>query len=141
MGEELSRYYAARHNMKVISLRPGSWTGNPEPCIDSLRNRLCREDVAQAALKAIEYEPAENFEAFNVLADNPFGVEDVDDLRERPWVALERHYQGAEKLLKRHGVEWDGLTRILSCARAREKLGYAPVYTFERYLEQLRSLG
>ena len=137
MGEDLCRYYAARHAIKVIVLRPGNFTGEPEPSILFLDNRLRREDMAQAAFKAIGYEPEEDFEAFNVLAGNPFVESDLKDLRENPWAVLERYYPGCEKLLKEQGVEWKGMVRVPSIARAREKLGYQPQFTFETYLKSL----
>ena len=139
LAEDLCRYYAHNHGMSVVSLRPGNFTGDPDPGIDFLGDRLRREDVAQAAFKAITYEPDEPFEAFNVLAGNPFVPEDVKQLKHNPWAVLERYYPGAEKLLKKHGVDWQGIRRVPSIQKARERLGFAPAFTFESYIKTLGS--
>ncbi len=139
LAENLCRYYAKHHDLNVIALRPGNFTGNPEPSIDFLDNRLRREDVAHLTELAVDYEPEEHFEAFNILAGNPFTKDDVEGLQNDPWSVLEKYYPGATKLLKDNGVEWNGIQRVPCIKRAREKLNYQPQYTFEAYLEKLKS--
>jgi len=137
ISEEIAHYYAARHDIRSILLRPGNFTGLPKPDVEFLANRLRREDVAQCEFLCLNYEPENGFEAFNVMAGNPFTPADLDDLRLRPMDLIERYYPGAKALLLQAGVDWKGTDRLRSIRKAEAKLGYKPHYTFERYLEEL----
>lgn len=137
ISEDIVRYYAARHGIASIVLRPGNFTGLPEPGPEFLSNRLRREDVAQAEFLCLDHEPEGGFEAFNVFAGNPFGPADLADLQEHPMEAIERYYPGAKALMEVAGAVWGGMTCIPSIARARDRLGYRPQFTFEGFLEKL----
>jgi nucleoside-diphosphate-sugar epimerase len=137
ISEDIARYYAARHEIASIVLRPGNFTGLPEPGPDFLANRLRREDVAQIELRCLDYVPQDGFEAFNVMAGNPFQPDDLTDLMERPMELIDRYYPGAKELMEAAGVSWKGTDRLRTIHKAQEKLGYEPQFTFERFLEQL----
>ncbi|HEY3416664.1 MAG TPA: NAD(P)-dependent oxidoreductase [Armatimonadota bacterium] len=137
ISEDIAHYYAARHGMRSTLLRPGNFTGLPEPGPDFLGNRLRREDVAQAQFLCVGYEPEGGFEAFNVMAGNPFQPEDLPDLMNRPMDLIERYYPGAKELMERNGMLWVGTDRLRTIRKAERKLGYRPHFTFERYLETL----
>ena len=118
-------------------LRPGNFTGIPEPGPDFLANRLRREDVAQAEFLCLCYEPEDGFEAFNVMAGNPFKPEDLPDLIKRPMHLIERYYPGAKSLMEKNNTIWAGTDRLRTIHKAQKKLGYKPQFTFERFLEEL----
>jgi nucleoside-diphosphate-sugar epimerase len=138
LSEDIARLYSAGHGIESIVLRPGNFTGLPEPGFDFLGGRLRREDVAQAARLSIDYDPGdEKFQPFNILAGNPFGPEDFEDLQSRPLDALEKYYPGIKDFMKTKGLTWTGLTRVPSIKRAREQLNYNPQFTFETYLRDI----
>ncbi|MEK6794075.1 MAG: NAD(P)-dependent oxidoreductase [Spirochaetota bacterium] len=137
ISEQIGHYYAARHGIASIMLRAGNFTGMPEPDVEFLDNRLRREDVAQCEFLCLRYEPENGFEAFNVMAGNPFKPSDLEDLRLRPMDLIDRYYPGAKMLMIKAGVEWKGSDRLRSIRKAEAKLGYKPHFTFERYLEKL----
>ncbi len=137
ISENIAHYYAARHGIRSIILRPGNFTGIPEPGPEFLANRLRREDVAQAAFLCLTYEPEDDFEAFNVMAGNPFQPGDLADLADRPMDLIERYYPGAKALMEGHGIVWAGTNRLRTIHRAQKNLGYTPHFTFERFLERL----
>jgi len=136
-SEDIGLYYSAHHGIQSIMLRPGNFTGLPEPSPEFLGNRLRREDVAQAEMLCLDYAPEDGFEAFNVLAGNPFCPKDLDDMSARPMELVQRYYPGAGELMAANGDTWQGTNRLGTIARAQRKLGYHPRFTFERYLERL----
>lgn len=137
ISEQIGHYYAARHGIKSIMLRPGNFTGLPEPDPEFLDNRLRREDVAQIEMLCLAYEPEDGFEAFNVMAGNPFQPADLSDLMNHPMDLIERYYPGAKALMEQHRILWKGTNRLRSIHKAQKKLGYNPRFTFERFLEKL----
>lgn len=137
ISEDIAHYYAARHGIQSIILRPGNFTGLPEPGPDFLGNRLRREDVAQIEMLCLNYEPEGGFEAFNVMAGNPFQPEDLADLMNHPMDLIERYYPGAKNLMEKNGVTWEGTDRLRTIRKAERKLGYRPQFTFERFLEKI----
>ena len=137
ISEDIAHFYAARHGIRSIMLRPGNFTGNPEPGPDFLGNRLRREDVAQIEFLCLNYDPEDGFEAFNVMAGNPFVPEDLPDLMKHPMDLIERYYPGAKALMEKNGVIWEGTDRLRTIHKAERKLGYQPRFTFERFLEKL----
>lgn len=137
ISEDIAHFYAARHGIDVVMLRPGNFTGCPEPGPAFLGNRLRREDMAQAVRLAIDYEPEGGYEAFNVLAGNPFSADELEDMRERPMALIERHWPGAAEMMIARGDEWQGGDRMQTCRRIVEQLGYRPRFTFETYLERI----
>ena len=137
ISEDIARYYAARHQIDCVMLRPGNFTGCPKPGPEFLANRLRREDMAQAVRLSVGYEPEDHYEAFNVMAGNPFKPEDLDDLQHKPMDLIERYYPGAKSLMERAGHIWKGTDRLRCIHKAQEKLGYKPAFTFESFLKSL----
>jgi nucleoside-diphosphate-sugar epimerase len=137
ISEDIAHFYAARHGIRSILLRPGNFTGLPEPGPDFLGNRLRREDVALFETLCLDYEPEDGFEAFNVMAGNPFQPEDLPDLMNHPMELIDRYYPGAKDLMLQNGVSWEGTDRLRTIHKAEKKLGYRPQFTFERFLEKL----
>ena len=126
ISEDIAHYYAARHDIQSIMLRPGNFTGIPEPDPEFLANRLRREDVAQAEFLCLNYTPEDGFEAFNVMAGNPFHPDDLPDLMIRPMDVIERYYPGAKALMGAHNIVWVGTDRLRTIHKAQQKLGYTP---------------
>jgi hypothetical protein len=61
-------------------------------------------DVAHAALLSLSHTPAgEGFDAFNVMADVSFTVDDSRALRSDPASVLERYYPGSVALFRERG--------------------------------------
>jgi nucleoside-diphosphate-sugar epimerase len=98
-------------------------------------------DVAQAVGSALDFSPANGFEAFNVMAPVPFSREETRDLATDLVGTLDRHYPGARALLTERGVDaaeqvWWPV--VWSSARAQERMGYRPRYGFGEFLAAYR---
>ncbi len=137
LSEEIAIYYAGHHDIQTIALRPGNFTGLPDPNPEFLETRLRREDVAQMMFKCVDYEPEEGFEAFNAFAGVPFKPEDLDDMQNKPMKLIDRYWPGAKELMEKNGDSWGGTDRLNMIQKAKDKLRYEPQFTFETYLESL----
>jgi len=140
--EEMCRYYARQHDMKIAILRygcfvPADWKVQG---LGRLNNWLDRLDVAQANELALGAVVAEEFdcEAFLIHCYKPFTDADWPELVERPDVVIERHWPGAVELLAEHGLTVPRVHHRYDITKAQTILGYSPQHNFEEFLARLR---
>ena len=104
-----------------------------------LFRRVDLEDVVAAHLCAIERAPAIGFDRFIVSATTPFRPEDASDLRKDAPAVLRRRVPAYEAIYRARGWRmFQGIDRVYDNARAREHLGWRPLYDFERLLASLQ---
>jgi UDP-glucose 4-epimerase len=104
-----------------------------------LFRRVDLEDVVAAHLCAIERAPAIGFDRFIVSATTPFRPEDASDLRKDAPAVLRRRVPAYEAIYRERGWRmFQGIDRVYDNARARERLGWRPLYDFERLLARLQ---
>jgi nucleoside-diphosphate-sugar epimerase len=104
-----------------------------------LFRRVDLEDVVAAHLCAIERAPAIGFDRFIVSATTPFRPEDASDLRNDAPAVLRRRVPSYEAIYRERGWRmFQGIDRVYDNARAREHLGWRPLYDFERLLARLQ---
>jgi nucleoside-diphosphate-sugar epimerase len=104
-----------------------------------LFRRVDLEDVVAAHLCAIERAPAIGFDRFIVSATTPFRPEDASDLRNDAPAVLRRRVPAYEAIYRARGWRmFQGIDRVYDNARAREHLGWRPLYDFERLLASLQ---
>jgi nucleoside-diphosphate-sugar epimerase len=104
-----------------------------------LFRRVDLEDVVAAHLCAIERAPAIGFDRFIVSATTPFRPEDASDLRNDAPAVLRRRVPSYEAIYRERGWRmFQGIDRVYDNARAREHLGWRPLYDFERLLASLQ---
>jgi len=104
-----------------------------------LFRRVDLEDVVAAHLCAIERAPAIGFDRFIVSATTPFRPEDASDLRNDAPAVLRRRVPAYEAIYRERGWRmFQGIDRVYDNARAREHLGWRPLYDFERLLARLQ---
>lgn len=143
--EEMARFYGRSHGITTVSLRLGMFV--PEGSLERYGFRLLfggvdDRDVAQAAFRALSYEPKDNFEAFNIMADVRFGASDARDLQQNTVPTLEKYYPGLTELMESKSwsapsVLW-GRT-LWSIENAKTRLGFAPQFNFAEFLDAVRS--
>ena len=104
-----------------------------------LFRRVDLEDVVAAHLCAIERAPVIGFDRFIVSATTPFRPEDASDLRKDAPAVLRRRVPAYEAIYRARGWRmFQGIDRVYDNARAREHLGWRPLYDFERLLASLQ---
>lgn len=142
LGEEMCRFYARQHGIKIAMLRygcfiPADWK---VAGLGRLHNWLDREDVAQANELAIGAVVSEAFscESFLIHCRKPFIDSDWPALETNPEPVIEKYYPGAVELLKKHDLSVPRIHTRYDISKATTMLGYDPEYNFEQFLAQLR---
>ncbi|HUP26945.1 MAG TPA: NAD(P)-dependent oxidoreductase, partial [Chloroflexia bacterium] len=142
--EDMGRYYSRRWGIKTVALRLGMFV--PESFerygFRLLFGGVDDRDVAQAVMLALEYQPPEGFDFFNIFASVPFGADDAPRLNDDPGSAIEKHWPGTLDLVRQKGLDLDELIwgrTIWLPDKAKSLLGYRPAYNFDEFLEALRS--
>jgi UDP-glucose 4-epimerase len=105
-----------------------------------LYRRVDIEDVVKAHLLAIERAPSIGFGRYIISATTPFTREDLCDLRTSAPLVLKRRVPEYESEYAR--CDWKmfpGIERIYVNERARNDLGWSPLYDFGSVLESLRA--
>ena len=103
-----------------------------------LYRRADIQDVATAHLRALERAPAVGFARYIVSATTPFTEADTRELRVNTPAVVTRVAPGYEAAYaRRNWSMFPSIDRVYVNARAREALGWAPIYDFARILEIL----
>lgn len=134
--EEMARAYARIAGIGTIALRLGMFV--PETWerygFRLLFGGVDDRDVADAVVRALKHEPAEGFDAMNVIAEVPFG--DPGELATEPRGLIERHWPGASDGFDVASLVW-GAT-VWRSTKARERLGWRPRRGFGEFIEAHR---
>ena len=110
--------------------------------VEFLNRRVSIEDVVSACLLAREHAPAIGFDRFIITGDSPFDASDLAELRSAAPAVLERRLPGTLERLRALGWRMsDGLDRVYSNARARERLGWEPRHDFLDALRRVEETG
>lgn len=137
--EELAEFYSRRHSVQTIAYRLGMFV--PEDFVRYgfrlLKGGVDDRDVAQAFLLGLENESI-RFDAFNIMADVPFTLEEFARLKQEPRVVLEERYPGALESVATRGLDLDELLAMWgftywSTEKAKLELGYQPQHNFSQF--------
>ncbi len=142
--EELAEFYSRCHGIQTIAYRLGMFV--PEDFVRYgfrlLKGGVDGRDVAQAFLLGLENESV-RFDAFNIMANVPFALEEFARLKREPRVVLEERYPGVTELMASRGL---GLNELLamwgftywSIEKAKQELGYQPEHNFPEFYAALK---
>jgi UDP-glucose 4-epimerase len=140
------------HGLPVLILRTSRFFPEPDDR-DAVRNayddtnlkvnellyrRVDLQDAVDAHRLALDRAPALGFDRFIISATTPFAREDAVALHEDAPAVVARHVPEYEDEYARRG--WRMLPRIervYDNARARERLGWAPAWTFAHAIARL----
>jgi UDP-glucose 4-epimerase len=99
-------------------------------------------DVAQAVVRTLTYQPDDDFDAFNIMAEVPFTAADAHALHDDLPGTLERSYPGIHELVQERGLNLAELVwgrTIWSVDKAKRTLNYQPQYGFDGFLGRLQA--
>jgi UDP-glucose 4-epimerase len=101
-----------------------------------LYRRVDLEDLVTAHRLAMERAPEIGFGRYIVSATTPFGRGDLAELRTDAPSVVARLFPDYEEIYARLGWRmFPGIDRVYDNSRAREELGWSPVYDFRRALD------
>jgi UDP-glucose 4-epimerase len=101
-----------------------------------LYRRADLADVVSAHQRALERAPSLGFGRYIVTATTPFSRDDLAELAVDAPAVVRRLFPGYEAVFEPRGWRmFDAIERVYVNARAREELGWEPVYDFGRALE------
>ncbi len=142
LSEDIARYHAGRGAVSTVALRLGMFV--PETFerygFRLLFGGVDDRDVAQAVLRALEHEPVNGFDAFNIMADSGLDAADVPRLSIDIVGLLDERWPGTSALVRARGLDVEQLVwgrSIFPVQRARSVLGYQPRYDFGAFLRAL----
>jgi UDP-glucose 4-epimerase len=105
-----------------------------------LYRRVDLEDVVSAHLLAIEKAPSIGFGRYIVSATTPFTPEDLIDLRANAPLVLKRKVPEYETEYDRRGWKmFPRIDRVYVNERARNQLGWRPLFDFKYILDRLKA--
>jgi len=153
-AEDLCRLFHRNQNLPVIALRTSRFF--PEPDDDRavreayddanqkaneyLARRVDLEDVVGAHLLAMEQAPRLGFRRYIVSAATPILREDLDELRRDAAAVVRRHVPDFAAEYARRGWRMvPGIDRVYDSTRAREELGWRPIYDFAKIVALLKA--
>ena len=142
--EEIAAYYHRRHGIRTIAYRLGMFV--PESFVGYgfrlLKGGVDDRDAAQAFLLGLD-DAGITFDAFNVMAEVPFSVEEFGEWSREPETFLEGRYPGVAGLVEEQGANFGELVRMWgftywSIEKAKRVLGYRPRHNFPEFFEALK---
>jgi UDP-glucose 4-epimerase len=97
-------------------------------------------DVVNAHLLAMEKAPAIGFERYIISATTPFGKNDLIDLRKDAHHVVRRIYPEFESIYaQKNWRVFPSIGRVYINRKAREELGWSPIYDFGYILNKLKN--
>jgi nucleoside-diphosphate-sugar epimerase len=154
-AEDLCELVHRDHGLPVIVLRTSRFfpeeddraelrAAFPDPenlrVNELLHRRVDLHDAVAAHLLALAAAPARGFDRYVISATTPFTHGDLAELRTDAPAVVGRHFPEFEVEYARRG--WTmapQIERVYVNARAREELGWRPVYDFGHALDRLRA--
>ena len=95
-------------------------------------------DMATAHLQALDRAPALGFDKFVISGSSPFRQTDLMSLQKDATTVVKDYFPEYERIYERRGWKmFPSIDRVYRNNRAREKLGWTPVYSFADALERL----
>lgn len=153
-AEDLCRIFQRNHGLPTVVLRTSRFFPEPDDDPDKrgayadanikvnelLYRRADVQDLVDAHLLAIERAPALGHGRYILSASTPFTRDDLDLLQRDAPAVVARHVPGyAVEFARRGWRMFPGIERVYVNTRAREQLGWRPVYGFAHALERLRA--
>lgn len=142
VSEDIARYHAGTGAVSTVALRLGMFV--PETFerygFRLLFGGVDDRDVAHAVLRALEHEPVDGFEAFNIMADSGLDAADLPRLDSDILGLLEERWPGTSAVVRARGLDVEQLVwgrTVFPVERARSVLGYEPQYDFGGFLRAL----
>jgi UDP-glucose 4-epimerase len=142
--EEMAAFYERRHGIRTIAYRLGMFV--PESFVGYgfrlLKGGVDDRDVAQAFLLGLANQTI-TFDAFNIMAEVPFAVEEFGQWSREPETFLEERFPGVADLVEEQRTDYGELVRMWgftywSIEKAKSVLGYTPRYNFPEFFEALK---
>ncbi len=143
VAEETARFHADVHGITTVTLRLGMFV--PETFerygFRLLFGGVDDRDVGQAVALALEHNPPERYDAFDIMAESGLGEDDVPALDRDLAAVLEERWPGSVDLVRERGLDvadlvWGRL--LFPVTKARERLGYRPRHDFDAFLDAWR---
>lgn len=124
---------AAEKGLPCLSLRISRCFPEPEStmAIYRLYRGVDLRDVAQAHRLALTKE-LDSFDIFNISASSPFKKTELRELLTNPAIVIDRYFPWAPQAFQARGwVLPDSIDRVYVIEKAKELLGYTPLYNFD----------
>jgi nucleoside-diphosphate-sugar epimerase len=103
-----------------------------------LYRRVDLQDAVDAHLLALERAPEIGFGRYIISATTPFGPDDLAELRRDTPAVVRRLYPDFEEIYASRGwAMLPSIDRVYVNARARDELGWSPVYDFRYALDRV----
>jgi UDP-glucose 4-epimerase len=153
-AENLCELFARQAQLPVVVLRTSRFfpeaDDNPDirdhypienaQANEFLHRRIDIEDVVSAHLLALEKAQALGFRRYIVSATTPFSPSDLPELRRDVPAVIQRIFPDYDALFHMRGWKlFPHIDRVYVNDLARQELGWAPHYDFQRVLEALRA--
>ncbi|HET9738519.1 MAG TPA: NAD(P)-dependent oxidoreductase [Solirubrobacteraceae bacterium] len=151
-AEDLCELVHRDHGLPVLVLRTSRFFPEPDDrdevraayedanlkVNELLYRRVDLADVVSAHQRALERAPEIGFGRYIVTATTPFTRDDLAELAVDAPAVVRRRFPGYEAVYEARGWRmFDAIERVYVNARAREELGWEPVYDFGRAVELL----
>lgn len=138
--EKIAQHFCGCKDMKVISLRPPTFT--PQPPINIGANLLSGwmivDDVASAHISALNaWKKIDNdFEPFFITHSYPYTKQEEQKLKIDPKSIVDKYYPGAWEWFLNKGITLSPSPTIFNNSKAKRILGWVPSITFTRWLSE-----
>jgi UDP-glucose 4-epimerase len=152
-AEDLCQLFYRNHGLPGIALRTSRFfpEADDDPTArdafadenlkvnEFLYRRVDIEDVVSAHLLAVDRAPTIGFDRYIISATTPFTPEDLPDLRTDASLVAERRVPAYVPEYQRRGWKMTpSIDRVYVNAKARQELGWKPVYDFSSLIERLK---
>ncbi|MCF6320699.1 MAG: NAD(P)-dependent oxidoreductase [Rhizobiaceae bacterium] len=153
-AENLCQLFYQKYNLPALVLRTSRFFPEEDDskqmregyCDDNskanefLARRVEISDVVSAHLLALEKAKTIGFERYIISATTPFCQDDLPDLRRNAPLVLQKYLpQYPEEYNRRNWKMFPIFDRIYSNEKARNELGWKPVFDFKHVLERLKN--
>ena len=151
-AEDLCQLFHRKHGLPCLVLRISRFfpeeddnlamrkmfDGDNTKANEFLFRRVDVEDAVRAYFLVLERAPEIGFDRFIISATTPFETEDLAELRADAPAAVRRRYPEFEQIFERLGWRmFPTIDRVYVNNKARDQLGWRPIYDFNRVLNQI----
>jgi UDP-glucose 4-epimerase len=143
LWEEIADFYYRQHGIRTIAYRLGMFVAESFVGYGFrlLKGGVDGRDVTQAFVLGLENMTI-TFDAFTVVAQVPFSIEEFTRFRRKPEIFFEERYPGVTDLVEEQDVDFGVLVRMWGFTywfieKAKRVLGYRPKYNFPEFFESL----
>ena len=139
-AEQLCKDFFYKEGLQTSVYRVGRFL--PETENLKINHRLYRgldeRDGAEALRLGLLYD-FKDFEIFNITSGSPFLKEELTQLKNDPAEIIKAHFPEAAAIYESENWQFpESIDRVYVCDKAKQMLGYKPLYTFEYLLNQFK---